>query len=524
VSEVEFGRYRLIELLGRGGMGEVWRAYDTVTERVVALKVLPTQFADDAVFQERFRREARSAAGLDEPHVVPIHDFGEIDGRLYVTMRLIQGRDLHGVLNEGRIDPARAVAIIDQVASALHAAHRVNLVHRDVKPSNILVSEDDFAYLIDFGIARAAGQSGLTGTSNIIGTWAYMAPERISTGHSDARADIYALACVLYECLTGRQPFGGDSLEQQIGGHLTVPPPRASDRQPDVPAELDAVIAKGMAKKPDDRYSTTRELALAARHAITDTRRQTPRTAPTLRSSTQPASPWQQPAYPSIAARQPNPPSWPPIPQSRPAEQPGAWPGQHPPPQPAPRAGSKGWLVLGVVAALVVGAAVVAAGIYIGTKNSNNSQPSTNSPPSTYSQPFTTRTTTPTSSLPSSQSTRQPPPPQVPTMSGHYIATITGGRTFTNNWNFTPCGDGCANASWGTQGPFQARLVGGQWTMDVTLDANCNDGTHVPSGFRSHLTWDSITLAGTTQDTLLPGVCPKDNRSETKNLQFRLAP
>jgi serine/threonine protein kinase len=269
VAEVEFGRYRLIEQIGRGGMGEVWRAHDTVTERIVALKVLPTQFADDAVFQERFRREARSAAALDEPHVVPIHDFGEINGRLFVTMRLIKGRDLHNLLkSDGPIDPARAVGIIDQVASALHAAHQVNLVHRDVKPSNILVADDDFAYLIDFGIARAAGQTGLTSTSTVIGTWAYMAPERVTAGQTDARADVYALACVLYECLTGSQPFGGGSLEQQIGGHIALPPPRASDRRAEVPAELDAVITKGMAKNPDDRYVTTREMARAATAAL----------------------------------------------------------------------------------------------------------------------------------------------------------------------------------------------------------------------------------------------------------------
>jgi serine/threonine protein kinase len=157
MAEVEFGRYRLIEQIGRGGMGEVWRAHDTVTERTVALKVLPAQYADDAVFQERFRREARSAAGLDEPHVVPIHDFGEIDGRLFVTMRLIKGRDLHAIISEGPMDAGRTVKIIDQVAEALHAAHQVDLIHRDVKPSNILVADNDFAYLIDFGIARAAG-------------------------------------------------------------------------------------------------------------------------------------------------------------------------------------------------------------------------------------------------------------------------------------------------------------------------------------------------------------------------------
>ena len=267
-----FGRYRLIELLGRGGMGEVWRAFDTVTERVVALKVLPTEYADDAVYQERFRWEARSAAGLDEPHVVPIYDFGEIDGRLFVTMRLIKGRDLNGILSGGPIDAERAVRIIDQVASALHEAHKVDLVHRDVKPSNILVTDDDFAYLIDFGIARTARQSGLTSTATVIGTWAYMAPERLTTGQTDARADIYSLACVLYECLTGSQPFSGDSLEQQVGGHIALPPPRISDRHANVPAQLDAVIAKGMAKNPDDRYASTREMAQAARAAITPRR------------------------------------------------------------------------------------------------------------------------------------------------------------------------------------------------------------------------------------------------------------
>src|ERR1700737_3978519 len=148
VDGTPFGRYRLIELIGRGGMGEVWRGYDPPMDRGVALKVLPQNFAGDQVFQERFRREARAAAGLDEPHVVPFHDFGEVDGRLYVTMRLINGRDLQTMLADGPLAPERAVRIIEQVAKALHAAHRIGLIHRDVKPSNILLDEDDFAYLI----------------------------------------------------------------------------------------------------------------------------------------------------------------------------------------------------------------------------------------------------------------------------------------------------------------------------------------------------------------------------------------
>ncbi len=164
VSPVEgtpFGRYRLVELLGRGGMGEVWRAYDTAANnRTVAIKLLPPQLAADHTFVQRFRREADAAAQLNNPHVIPIHNYGEIDGRLYVDMRLIEGRDLQEVLADGPLEPGRAVRIIEQVAKALHAAHKVGLVHRDVKPSNILLDEDDFAYLIDFGIARAADQTG----------------------------------------------------------------------------------------------------------------------------------------------------------------------------------------------------------------------------------------------------------------------------------------------------------------------------------------------------------------------------
>src|ERR1700752_2788141 len=216
-------------------MGEVWRAHDTETDRIVAIKLLPAHLSDDEEFQRRFRREAHAAARLNNPHVVPIHDYGEIDGRLYVDMRLIEGRHLKPVLADGPLEPARAVRIIEQVAQALHAAHKIGLVHRDVKPSNILLDENAFAYLIDFGIARAAGETGLTSTGAAIGTWAYMSPERLNTEHADARADIYALACVLHEALTGLRPYPGDSLEQQIVGHLTSPPPRPSMLQPGVP-------------------------------------------------------------------------------------------------------------------------------------------------------------------------------------------------------------------------------------------------------------------------------------------------
>jgi serine/threonine protein kinase len=265
VESTPFGRYRLIELLGRGGMGEVWRAHDTAANnRTVAIKLLPAHLAGDSIFVQRFQREADAAAQLNNPHIIPIHQYGEIDGRLYVDMRLVEGRDLQDVLNEGPLEPARAVRIIEQVAKALRAAHKVGLVHRDVKPSNILIDEDDFAYLIDFGIARGANQTGLTGTGAMIGSWHYMAPERLRAQEADARADIYALACVLYECLTGSHPFPGDSMESQVAAHLTDPPPQPSTTLPTVPTSFDAVIAKGMAKDPDERYTTTVELANAA--------------------------------------------------------------------------------------------------------------------------------------------------------------------------------------------------------------------------------------------------------------------
>jgi serine/threonine protein kinase len=269
VEGTPFGRYRLVDLLGRGGMGEVWRAFDTVTERIVAVKVLPAHLVDDRVYQQRSRREALAAAGLTDPHVVPIHDFGEIEGRLFVNMRLIEGQDLQNLLEQGPLQPARAVALIEQIASALHAAHRIGLVHRDIKPSNILVAEEDFAYLIDFGIARATGETSLTSTGATVGTWAYMAPERFSKGVADARADTYSLACVLYQSLTNQVPFPDGSLEQIVAAHMFSPPPKPSTIRDGIPVAMDEVIATGMAKDPGHRYQTAKELAQAARAALT---------------------------------------------------------------------------------------------------------------------------------------------------------------------------------------------------------------------------------------------------------------
>ncbi|PXX66359.1 serine/threonine-protein kinase [Nocardia tenerifensis] len=267
MGEVRFGGYRLARLLGRGGMGQVWLAHDDAAARWVALKLLPVELAADAGYRRRFEREAEVVARLRDPRIPRIHRFGEIDGRLFIDMEFVEGRDLSIEIASGALSPAAAVGVVGQVAAALDVAHRVGLVHRDVKPSNIVVHSSGFAYLIDFGIAHGIGQTAVTTTGLAIGTLAYMAPERFA-GKADARSDVYSLACVLYECLTGARPYGDTDPAQQMHAHLTSDPPRAAARNAAVPVALDAVIARGMAKSPDDRYRTAGDFAAAAHAAI----------------------------------------------------------------------------------------------------------------------------------------------------------------------------------------------------------------------------------------------------------------
>ncbi|WP_433727318.1 protein kinase domain-containing protein [Nocardia sp. CA-129566] len=260
----QFGKYRLDRLLGRGGMGAVWLARDTDTGRTVALKVLAERVAADAEYRQRFEREARLGSSLRHPNIVQIHGFGELDGRLFIDMEYIDGIDLAEMLTRvGTLTPTAAADFVTQVASGLDAAHRAGLIHRDVKPSNILIGTGGHAYLIDFGIAQSLGQTSVTATGMAIGSWAYMAPERFN-GTVDARSDVYSLACVLYECLTGRRPYGDTDPARQMHGHLMTAPPNASTVNPAVPAEMDAIIARGMAKDQAARYRTAREFAAAA--------------------------------------------------------------------------------------------------------------------------------------------------------------------------------------------------------------------------------------------------------------------
>lgn len=263
-----FGDYRLTSVLGTGGMGQVWRAFDTTHRREVALKLLPPHLSKDAVFRRRFLHEAEVVAGLRDPHVVPIHAYGSIEEHLYIDMALIDGRDLGSILATGPMSPEKAVDVITQAADALDAAHHAGLVHRDVKPSNLIVTDRrGFVYLIDFGIAHGDGDTRQTATNGLIGTSEYMAPERYS-GAADPSVDVYALACVLFHCLVGRPPFGSGSAEQQMRSHLTTLPPLASRENDAVPTSLDEVIGKGMAKNPAERYASAGELASAARTAI----------------------------------------------------------------------------------------------------------------------------------------------------------------------------------------------------------------------------------------------------------------
>jgi streptogramin lyase len=265
------GVYEIQSLIGRGGMGEVYLAHDTRLGRPVALKVLPERFAEDERFRERLLRESRLAASLDHPNVVPVYDAGEADGRLFIAMRYVEGADLKALLRRGgALTPARTVAIAGHVAQALDAAHRRGLVHRDVKPSNVLLDQQgdrDHAYLADFGLTHSGRPDGPS-DGQLTGTVDYVAPEQIRGDQVDGRADQYALGCLLFECLTGSLPFRQSSEVATIFAHLEEPAPAASERSDGLAPAVDAVLARAMAKEPAQRFDTCRELVDAAHDAL----------------------------------------------------------------------------------------------------------------------------------------------------------------------------------------------------------------------------------------------------------------
>lgn len=261
------GPYRVDGLIGRGGMGEVFRAFDTRRQRTVALKLLPESLSHDQEYRERFRRESLAAASLVSPHVVPIHDFGEVEGRLFIDMRLIDGADLAARLAGRPMSVERAVNIVLQICDALTDAHQRGVVHRDVKPSNILLTDSDFAYLVDFGIATTAtADTALTATGTTVGTFGYMAPERFDGTTADPRSDIYSLGCVLHELLTGSRPFAQhNSAPSLIRAHLMLEPTAPSATGIAIPPELDRLTLRAMVKDPAQRFASVHDLAQALR-------------------------------------------------------------------------------------------------------------------------------------------------------------------------------------------------------------------------------------------------------------------
>lgn len=268
-----FAGCRLEKIAARGGMGVVWKATQLALARPVALKAIAPDLAESAEFRERFQRESQLAASIDHANVIPVYEAGELDGTLYLIMRWVDGTDLRDLLRRsGKLAPGHALRLLIPVAGALAAAHRRGLIHRDVKPANVLIArDDDHVYLTDFGIARTANSdSAMTKTGALVGTLDYMAPERFEGGRGDVASDIYAFGCMLYETVTGQIPFPRPSEVSKMFAHINDPPPSTRELSFDVPECLDAIIAKAMAKRPEDRFGSATELLAALTSAMAE--------------------------------------------------------------------------------------------------------------------------------------------------------------------------------------------------------------------------------------------------------------
>src|ERR1700733_231914 len=298
--------YRLDGQIGRGGMAVVYRAHDPRLDRDVALKILAPGLSQDEAFRQRFIRESRAAAGVDEPHIIPVYEAGEDRGVLFIAMRFVRGGDIRSLLDrDGPLSPGRATEIVSQVASALDAAHARGLVHRDVKPANMLLEESpdsdrpDHVYLADFGLTKASlGQAaaGLTSTGQFLGTLDYVAPEQIEGRPVDGRTDLYALGCAAFELLTGAPPFRSNEGMAVMYKQVSQAPPLLSSRRPGLPRQADEVFNQALAKRPEDRYQSCREFAAALRRVFGLGAESAPRPQPPDRPATQIAAPFRRPA------------------------------------------------------------------------------------------------------------------------------------------------------------------------------------------------------------------------------------
>lgn len=365
----EFAGYRIERRLGRGGMGILYLAVEPGLERRVALKLIAPEAAADEVFAKRFAEESRIAASIEHPNVVPIYAAGEEGGVPFIAMRFLPGSDLgRRLAREGKLDSAGAVALIAQVGNGLDAIHAAGLVHRDVKPANVLLGDGPgpgHAYITDFGVARnVATNSGLTQTGRFVGTLDYVAPEQISGGEIDARVDVYALGCLLYKLLTGEVPFPRDGEAARLYAHLNDPPPAPSLYVPEVPVALDDVVIRAMSKRPEDRYLSAGDLGRAAEAALSGTAVSVPeRTVATGAAATRTAETMQP--QPTASARHPSGP----LKGAEPPSPPTAETRISPPPPRAPRGTGGGrhrFLLVGglaaVVAAILVAVLVLSGG------------------------------------------------------------------------------------------------------------------------------------------------------------------
>ncbi|WP_029720006.1 serine/threonine-protein kinase, partial [Saccharopolyspora rectivirgula] len=353
------GHYKIEGVLGRGGMSVMYRATDVRLGRKVALKVMGEHITNDAEFRERFVDEARNTSAIDHANIVPLYDFGEVDGMLYIAMRLVEGSDLASLIKDGPISPKRTLELLAQVAEALDMLHQRGLVHLDLKPANVLVTTKESAgehvYLADFGLTRRGATGHRTSSGDFLGSPTYAAPEHLRGEPVDGRTDLYALACMLFSCLTGRPPFQGD-VQEVIHGHLNLEPPAVTSLVV-LPPAIDEVLRRGMAKNPEQRFATCKELIDAARSALGPALGDAPPVAqrPGAPMATPPAG------YPQQAAPRPQPqpagypqPAFPP--QGPPQGPPQPNPMRLRPPVPArsaPFSGQRGgqtrWLVLTLI-------------------------------------------------------------------------------------------------------------------------------------------------------------------------------